>query len=309
MTLETKDLPSPAISVIVPDCDSIDGVGPCLEGFAAQTLARDQFELILTGRQIAEQQDSLRSLYGRQIQLVFTATEAGDLSARRNASIRKARAPLVTLYSSDLRPFPDLLDYCLSFHAAHPAVHHACLLGFAIDPTGRHLHPSGAGVQSWQAFQSEAITCKTALFRHGQFDSAYGCMAGPEFALRLFRRVDLTLFYEPIATGVREIASGLRAACETHYETAYYEYLLARAYPGAVSHVVSELIDGHEQLASMMATIRSLESNPAEPWSPRSRILAALYSRIQEHARAEGWAAAERSEAPNPPGILASLFK
>ncbi len=312
-TLLMQDLCPPAISVIVPDCGPMDTLEKCLEGFVAQTVSPDQFELILGGPRLAEHEERLRVRFGGGMRLIFTDAGDADVSMVRNMAIGKARAPLVTLYSAHLRPFPGLLEYCLNFHDHHRAVHHAGLLGFAADPSYERLHPPPAptptGIQCWQAFQSEAITCKTGLFRHGQFDPAYGCLAGPEFALRLSRRTDLTLFYEPGPTGERTEAMCLRANCEAHYMAAYHEYLLARAYPGAVTHAPAEIIGDTERLAALVSSIRGMESKPAEADSPRYRMLAALYSRIEEHARSEGWAAAENAQPPSPPGSLGPLLK
>jgi len=297
------------ISVVVPDSGREEGVEKCLEGFAAQTISPDQFEVIL----ISANAQSLRARFGDRLQLIVAESERVDLSAARNTAIRLATAPLVTLYSADLRPFPPLLEYCLNFHAEYPAVKHACRLGFKADASYNRLHPiplrTATSLQSWQTFLSESITCKAGLFQYGQFDPAYASMAGPEFALRLSRRVDLTLFYEHCLAGERTEPMEFRAACEAHYMAAYDEYRLACAYPGAVVHVPAKRIDKPAELRALAATIRGMENKPAEAESPRQQMLTALYSRVEEHARAEGWAAAQTGEPPNPPGTLASLIK
>ena len=198
-----QDLRLPAISVLVPDCDRrwATCVEKCLEGFRRADPFSRAVRTHSWHTDAADQEEYLRSRFAGELQLVFTSA-AADLATSRNEAIRMARAPLVTLYSSELRPYPGLLEYCLNFHDHRPAVNHACLLGFAAEPAYRRLHPvpvpTLTGIQSWQGFQAEAITCKTELFRHGQFDASYGCIAGREFALRLARRIDLTLFYEPV---------------------------------------------------------------------------------------------------------------
>ena len=307
-----KDTHAPSISVIVPDCRGMDVPGKCLEGFAAQTIPPDQFEVILAGPQLAECRESLRAQFAGRVQLAFLDAADADLSVLRNEAVRQARAPLIALYSSELQPYPHLLRSCLSFHEEDTAVNHACLLVSDVDPGYARLHPtpvpSPAGRQSWQAFLSESFTCKTALFFHGQFHPAYGCMAGREFALRLSRRVDLTLFYEGQITGARAGALSLRAACEGHYLAAYYEYVLACAYPGSVAHVPSKAIDD-VTLAALLATIRGMKGTPTEPGSPRQKMLDSLCARVEEHARAEGWAVALTGEPPNPPGSLGPLLK
>ena len=280
----------------------------CLEGFAAQTLAQDQFELICGGSRAAE-------IEGRfpEVQLVSLDAGTTDVSTVRNVATGQARSPVVTLWSAELRPFPVLLEHCLEFHRDHTAVHHAGLLRFAADPRYRRVHPpprlTARGIQSWQAFHSDAVTCRAELFRHGQFDPAYGCQAGPEFALRLSRRLDLTLFSDAVINGERTEAIGVRAACEIHYMAAYYEHRLARAYPGAVNHAPAQPVADPAQLAAIVASIRAMEHRPAEAGSPRARMLDALCSRIEGHARAEGWAAAVNAQPPNPPGSLGSLLE
>jgi len=285
----------------------MEALEKCLEGFAAQTLAQDQFELILGGPRVPEVD------HPRAMQLVFIDTGATDVSIVRNLAIDRARSPLIILYSAELRPFPELLERCLEFHREHAAVRHACLLRFDADPRYRRLHapppPNAAGIQSWQAFRSDAVTCKAELFRHGPFDPAYGCQAGPEFALRLSRRIDLTLFSDAVSTGERIETMSVRAACEAHYMAAYFEYRLSRAYPGAVVHAPADPVANAAQLAALVATIRGMERTSVEAESPRSRMLDALCARIEEHARAEGWAAAANAQTPSPPGSLGSLLK
>jgi len=285
----------------------MEALEKCLEGFAAQTLAQDQFELILGGPRLPGVE------HRRAMQLVFLDTGATDVSMVRSVAIDRARAPLITLYSAELRPFPELLERCLEFHRKHSAVRDACLLRFDADPRYRRLHPSSppsaTGVQSWQAFRSDAVSCKAELFRHGRFDPGYGCQAGSEFALRLSRRIDLTLFFDTVSTGERMEPMSMRAACEAHYMAAWFEYRLARAYPGAVVHTPANPLADPVELGAMVATIRGMERNPAEAASPRSAMLDALCARIEEHARAEGWAAAANAQPPNPPGSLGSLLK
>jgi hypothetical protein len=303
-------LPAPAISVIVPDCEWIEGLRVGLEGFVAQTVPSDQFELILAGPHLADHEESLRSQFGGRLQLVLGDADYADLATVRNAAIRKARAPLLVLYTAELQPLPELLEYCLNFHTARPALRDASLLGYAVGAMFQRIYspPSTAGIQLWQAFRSEAITCKAAVFLHHQFRPAYRSMAGRELALRLSRSVDFRMFYEPVLTGTRIEDISLRAVCEAHYLAAFDDYLVACAYPGAASHSPSQRIDA-EQLTAMVAAVRGMESKVAEPGSPRFKMLSALYSRIEEHARAEGWAAAQNAQAPNPPGSLGTLLK
>jgi len=274
-------MPAPAISVVVPDCDRSDSLTQCLDGFAAQTLARDRFELILEGG-------------GR------------DAASMRNAAVRRARAPAIVVCSCRLRPLPELLARCLQFHAAHAAIHHASLLCYAADSTWRRLRsvPGKTGVQSWQAFDWDAFTAKTAIFESAQFDPAYGCMAGAELALRLSRRIDLTLHYEPAVTCERIGSMGLEEACEAHYLTAYYQYSLSRAYPGVVSYAPGEMVANSTEMAALLAVARELGRRAAQPDFAGHRMLEALCCRLEEHARAAGWNAARDGRSPNPGDIL-----
>ncbi len=274
-------MPAPAISVIVPDWDGSGSAAQCLDGLAAQTLAADRSEVILEGG------------------------ETGP-SAARNAAIRRAHAPLVVFCSSRLRPLPGFLDSCLQLHAAHPARHHASLLCYTADSAYRRLRPvpKRAGVQSWQAFDWNAVTSKTAIFEDAQFDPVYGSMAGAELALRLARRIDLTLFYEPAVTCERVEAMGLEEACEAHYLAAYHRYSLARAYPGAVSYAPSEPLADASGPAALLAALRGMERRAAQPGFAGGQMLDAFRSRLEEHARAEGWKAAREGSPPDLSALL-----
>jgi hypothetical protein len=297
---------APAISVVVPDCDGADGLDPFLEAFASQTVPAAQFELILAGPSASVWAESCRAHSERRFETQIVEADAADVTSARNAAIGVARAPLLALYSAGSLPHAGLLEHCMSFHASHPSNNQACLLGVAADPAFERLYPRPArkGAQSWQAFRSHAVTCKTELFQHGRFNPRYGLLDGPELGLRLSRRADLTLFYDAISTGARWAPLPKLAACEGHYLAGYYEYRLACAYPGVASCTEPERIVSRDELEKMVSTIRSLNKKPAEPGSSRSKMIAALYARIEEHMRAEGWIASREGRAPEPPRDL-----
>ena len=276
-------MPAPAISIIVPDCHESDSLAQCVDGFAAQTLARDRFELILEDGET-------------------------DPCAMRNAAVRRARSPVVVFFSCRLRPFPQLLDVCLQFHSAHPPIHHASLLCYAADSIWRRLRPAPEkpGVQTWQAFDWDALTAKTAIFEKAQFNPAYGCMAGAELALRLSRRIDLTLCYEPVITAERVESMGLEEACEAHYLAAYHQYSLSRAYPGVVPYAPGEMVANNAELVALLAAARELGRRAAQPDFAGRRMLDALRCRLEEHARAAGWKAAHDGKPPDLSAILGS---
>jgi len=307
-----QEFPTPAISVIVPNCGRMDHLEKCLKGFATQTLSLARIELILGGCRTIDQEELVRERFAGLIPLVFTGHGTADPWAIRNASIRIARAPLIALYSAELAPHNNLCEYCLNFHERHPTVNRACLLGFDADPLYRRLHPlppASAEHVSWSFFRAESICCKTAVFENGEFDATFGNMAGAEFALRMLRRIDFTLAFESRITGSRPAPFDLRANCEGQYLAAYYEYFLARKYPGVVAHSWSERIEDSDQLAALMATVRGMDraGNPSNSY--RHRMIEALYSRIEEHARAEGWAAARNALPPKAPGTVGPLLK
>jgi glycosyltransferase involved in cell wall biosynthesis len=114
----TADAP-PAVSVVIPCFNAAATLPALLESLAAQTLPRDQFEIIVVDDGST---DSSRELAANVAGVtVLTQSHEGP-GAARNLGARRARGELVLYLDSDLRAAPDLLAGHLEYHRAHADV-------------------------------------------------------------------------------------------------------------------------------------------------------------------------------------------
>jgi glycosyltransferase involved in cell wall biosynthesis len=307
----------PLISVIVPTFNRPAELRQCLEGFAGQNIALDQFEIVIVDDGSTDGSESVISECEESLNVVFIQAAHAGPGAARNIALQRARADLLILYDDDLRPRPDLIEYCLNFHRLLPAEQDMSLLYFIPDPSierspvvrwafGRfYQFPRIACVGGWQRFWSGTLTCKKSLFRHAQFDPAYWMLEDAEIALRLARHVDLRVHFEPLVTATYTRPLTFQQVCLRQYGVGYYSYVLAQNYRGAVNYDFapydspeSYLVGDRGELASMLASARGLE-RAAEASQP-SNLLCALWQRAEVHARASGWMAARNGLAAEP---------
>ena len=105
----------PAVSVVVPTCARIDLLDRCLSALAAQTLAGDQYEIIVADDQ--PHPDTLKLVAGwhdrtmvdgPRIAYVANRGPHGPAAAR-NRGWRSARAPIVAFTDDDTVPSPNWL--------------------------------------------------------------------------------------------------------------------------------------------------------------------------------------------------------
>jgi glycosyltransferase involved in cell wall biosynthesis len=310
----------PLISVVIPTFNRTAELRLCLEGFSQQTAPRDQFELVIIDDGSTEDTASVAAAFEHTLKLEFVPSAHAGPGAARNIGLKRARAPLLILYDDDLRPRPNLVQYCLDFHRLHPAEQDMSLLYFVPDPAilgsavvrwafGRlYPFPRTPSVDGWLRFWSGTLTCKKSVFRHGQFDPAYQMLEDAELGLRLSRRIDLRVHFEPVVSGTFTRPLTFQQICYRQYNIGYYSYIFARNYRGAVDyafapydHPESYVVDG-DKLTALLASARGLEAAAAT--SPPSKLLGALWLRLDAHARARGWIAAREGLPAEPAGVL-----
>jgi len=317
----------PVISVVIPTFNRREELQLCLEGFAQQTVRQDLFEVIVVDDGSTEEFAASAVAAADLKNLKYIRAEHGGPGAARNIAISRARAQLLILYDDDLRPLPDLVAYCLDFHQLYPAEQDMGLLPFEPDPAiadsafadwafGKlYPFPRKTGVGGWGYFWSGALTVKKSLFRHGLFDPAYQMVEDTELGLRLSRSVDLRVRFEPRLTGTLTRRVTFEQICRRQYTLGYYCHVLARQYQGLMTcsyppyqNPESYVVSDRDRLAAMIASARGLESiehkhnGTSAPHA--SKLLDALWSTIELHARAEGWLAARDDQPPRPPGTL-----
>jgi glycosyltransferase involved in cell wall biosynthesis len=316
---------TPAISVVIPTFNRPDELRLCLESFGQQTIKQDRFEVIVVddGSTV-----NAASYAGAGVKnLCFIHSEHAGAGMARNIAIKRARAPLLVLYDDDLRPLPDLVEYCLHFHRLHPAEQDMALLRFGPDPAiggsafaewafGRlYPFPQAAGTGGWGHFWSGTTTVKKSLFRYGLFDPAYQMAEDTELALRLSRSVNLRVRFEPRLTGTLTRRVTLDQICRRQYTLGYFCHVLADQYRDIVtfSHPPYNdpelyVISNRDRLTAMIASARGLEAEQLKlngnSSTKASKLLDALWSAAELHARAEGWLAARDHQPLQPPGTL-----
>lgn len=302
----------------------------CLEGFTQQTAPRELFEVIVIDDGSAADPTSITSAFAGAINLVLDRREHAGLSAARNTGIERARAPILVLYDDDLRPVPDLVEYCLDFHRHRPAEEDAALLHFSPDPAiagvplvrwafdRLYVFPQTPGPHTWQWFWGGSVTCKKLLFREGGYDPAYRSVEDAEFSLRLSRRMDLRVHFDSRLTGTLTRPLTFAQIYRRQYLMSYFRFILARDHPGMVrfaqppyDHPEAYVIQDHGTLGALLSAARGLEctlnTRGRKPDARRFRLLCQLWKRAMYHAEATGWIAARDGQPPEPPGLAASL--
>lgn len=305
--------------MVIPTFNRPDELRLCLDGFARQTVPKNKFEIIVVDDGSTVDIEPSVAPFRPALNLRFIRAAHAGPGAARNIALKRARAPLLLLYDDDLRPSPDLIEYCLDFHRVHPAEEDARLLNFGPDPATAdspfamwafntlYPFPGQAAIYGGGHFWSGTLTAKKSLFRHGEFDPSYQMLEDAELGLRLSHRVDLRVHYEPRLTGTLTRNLTFRQICRRQYTHGYFVHLLARKYRGTIG--VSRPYDCPEKyfvndrqvLAAILASARAIESR--EPTNP-SKLLRALWSAAETHARAEGWMAARDGRPAEPPGTL-----
>ena len=309
------------ISVVVPTYNRPRELRLCLEGFAAQTAPRDSFEVIVIDDGSRESMESLVAEFSASINVVFRHIENSGPSGARNVAIDLAAAPLLLLYDDDLCPLPGMISYCLNFHAEHSGESNAALLWFMpaeplrndplVEALFPRMYPFPAGPANRGTFWSGSLTCKKSIFRFGRFSEEFRALEDWELEIRLRRAIDLDIFLERQPLGLYTRPLTLAQFFSRSYGFGYYDYWLARAHPAIRGDVPASYPDGelisHSEIPSLLATLKVFIARRPTRDSPLFRMLQALLSRLEAHARADGWKTARDGGAAAPPGSLGGL--
>ncbi len=103
------------LSILVPTYDRPDLVQQLLVALRRQTLASDQFELVLVDDGSPQSVEVNQADYGFAIRLV--RQENAGPGAARNTGLEHCRAPLTLILNDDAIPAPDLCERHLAIHA------------------------------------------------------------------------------------------------------------------------------------------------------------------------------------------------
>ncbi|MEW6158990.1 MAG: glycosyltransferase [Verrucomicrobiota bacterium] len=202
----------PEISVILPTYNRPEILARCLEGFAKQTLAREQFEIVIVDDGSNPPVQSTVDRFAGALLITYHFQANGGLAAARNACIERARAPLLALHDDDDVPAPDYLERCLEFHRAHPAEADILLARVAPHPdlektpllewifdieNGIIGFPAPGVVHGFDKFFGGTSSCKKSIFSHGLYNPEYRFgYEDMELAFRLNQKLPLRVQYD-----------------------------------------------------------------------------------------------------------------
>jgi glycosyltransferase involved in cell wall biosynthesis len=100
--------PIPAVSVIVPHFEDLQGLGLCLDALCRQTYPRDKFELIVADNSSPVGEDAVADVIAGRARLVVVP-ERGAGPAR-NGAVASATGEVLAFTDSDCQPEPEWLS-------------------------------------------------------------------------------------------------------------------------------------------------------------------------------------------------------
>jgi glycosyltransferase involved in cell wall biosynthesis len=304
------------LSIIIPTLNRPHELGLCLEGLAAQTAARDRFEVVIVDDGSDLDIGAVAGEFGRRLAIRFERREHAGLAAARNHGIRTARSPLLILYDDDIRPDAGLVDYCLAFHDAHPASGDCALLRFLPGPEMRspfsrwafrriYGFPEKTGWYGWETFWGGSVTCKRDLFASGSFNPDYLSAEDAEFAGRS-AGIPLRVYYDERPLGELTRTITIDQIRRREHLRGYFQYRLAQEHPDRwrsdyepYLNPEAYVLRDRSRLSAMAAAAAAMDRSLAEraPDTPPP-VLTTMWETIAQHATATGWIAAREGRPP-----------
>jgi glycosyltransferase involved in cell wall biosynthesis len=207
----------PRISVVISTYERPDLLRECLTSFAAQTIGRADFELVVVddGSRDPVLHPLVDELADR-LQIVSLRIGHAGRGAAKNHGVMLARAPIVLFFDDDDRAAPDYLERHLAGHDAHPDEAVAMLghtdwapelprtpLMHYVTDVDRMLFAyerlRDGQVLDWRGFWEGRVSCKRSLLlRCGLHDQRLGYSIDVELAWRL-RSNGLRVVYDASA--------------------------------------------------------------------------------------------------------------
>jgi glycosyltransferase involved in cell wall biosynthesis len=196
------------LSVVVPTYNSAAVLPGLLDGFGAQTLAPERFEVILVDDGSCDSSEAIVAGHRRThpgLGLRWYRQDHALGGAARNRGIAESRAPIVLFLDSDMVPFSGLLHHHLVMHRRHPEPEVAVLGRVStgrryvelVSPDGEDaaVRLAARGQLSPIAFASGNVSLKRDwLAENGLFRPGLPCLQDVDLALRLAEK-GLTLLY------------------------------------------------------------------------------------------------------------------
>lgn len=286
----------------------------CLEGFAAQSVQQDQFEIVIADDGSEYDVGALARDFDKRLDLQLLPAPHQGVCSARNRAIHAARAPLLVLHDDDQKPNSDFISDCIRFHAEKPDIEDCLFLPFELSKRLRnnpvvtvlfnsgmlYTFPKAPAIYDWAMFWSGAISCKAAIFEHGIFNSDYPVCEDTELAIRLGRVLSLRIHYDKKPRSVFDRAVNFQTIYKREMKAGYYRARLREMYGENAKLETplyrdpdSFLLPNADTLSALGALIRQTEAILEEPETAKRRLsdlnlLASLYQRALAHAIAVG---------------------
>ena len=208
----------PRVSVVVPARNAEKTLGECLRALAAQTLPRDQFEVIVVVDHSRDTSAAIANAAGVE---VLESTGRGAASAR-NTGIAAARGEWIAFTDADCVPSRTWLGQLLRVvEGSADALGAAGLtLGYQSNtPAARYVDLTG-GLQAERHLAHErypwaptgnVMYRRSALNRVSGFDARFRTYEGCDLHTRLLREVGGPFLYVPQAIVLHRHRAGWRA--------------------------------------------------------------------------------------------------
>jgi glycosyltransferase involved in cell wall biosynthesis len=210
----------PRISVLIATHDRLELLRSCLESFAAQTLDRSAFEVVLVDDGSPDPVvPRLVDEFADRMQVVGVRIPHAGRSAAKNLAVMLARAPVVLFFDDDDRATPGYLVRHLAGHEARadesvailghtdwdPALARTPLMHYVTD-VDRMLFAyerlRHGQVLDWHGFWEGRVSCKRSLLlRRGLHDQRLDYSIDVELAWRL-RATELQVIYDASAVSL-----------------------------------------------------------------------------------------------------------
>lgn len=206
------------VSVVVPARNAEQTLGECLRALAAQTLPRDEFEIIVVVDQSRDASAAIAQAAGVQV----LESKGRGAAAARNTGIAAAQGEWVAFTDADCVPSRTWLGHLLHAVESVPDALGAAglTLGYKSDtPAARYVDLTG-GLQAERHLAHErypwaptgnVIYRRSALDRVGGFDASFRTYEGGDLHTRLVRAVGGPFPYVPQAVVLHRHRAGWRA--------------------------------------------------------------------------------------------------
>ncbi|WP_447603135.1 glycosyltransferase [Nitrospira sp. Nam80] len=284
------------LSVVIPTYNRRAILRKTLLAFASQTLAHDQFEVIVVDDGSSDDTVDMVRRFKSSFALRLEPQPHQGANAARNRGIHAARGGVIIISGDDMVPEPRFLEAHLAFHRQHPAETDA-MLGFidwspeiSVTPFMRYLvSPEGGqqfafhevknGKADFRLFYTSNVSLKRGLLLRQPVlfdtDFTYPAYDDTELGYRLAKQ-GMQLHYNALAVTCHHHEMTVEGFIERQRKAGHMAVLLARKHPALDRLLlgIEELLQSGQRCTDEM--VRCLLNGLRELEKPNLESLAQL---------------------------------